>query len=139
MTLRIRRWLQAPTGTLCPPRGSPGFPAYWNLFGAAAPAKAAAWAADTWTAIGRVAARPQAAAPTALIRDRAYHLVIYRSSSRDQRKAKAFDRELARICTAADRAAATLADQAFQAAADQEATSGRGSRRGTPIPGPMGG
>ena len=97
-----------------------------DTFGAAATAKAAAWAADTWTALGRVAARPQAAEygaaeHTATIRDRTYRLVVYRSSSLDQRKAKAFDRERARIRTAADRAAATLADQPFQCAADAEA------------------
>ncbi len=93
-----------------------------DTFGAAATAKAAAWAADTWTALGRGAARPQAAAygaaeQTATIRDRSYRLVVYRSSSRDPRKAKTFDRELARIRPTADRAAATLADQAFQCAA----------------------
>ena len=97
-----------------------------DTFGAAVTAKAAAWAADTWTALGRVAARPQAAEywaaeHTATIRDRTYRLVVYRSSSLDQRKAKAFDRELARIRMAADRAAATLADQPFQCAADAEA------------------
>ena len=97
-----------------------------DTFGAAATAKAAAWAADTWTALGRVAARPQAAEywaaeHTATIRDRTYRLVVYRSSSLDQRKAKAFDRELARVRTAADRAAATLAAQPFPRVADAEA------------------
>ena len=95
-------------------------------YGAAARAKAAAGDADRWTALGRVAARPPAAEygaaeQTATIRDRTYRVVVYRSSSLDQRKAKAFDRELDRLRTAADRAAATLADQPFQCAADAEA------------------
>ena len=76
--------------------------------------------AATWTALGPVAARSHAATywaaeHTATIRDRTYRLVVCRSSRLDQRKAKAFDRELARIRTAADRAAATLADQLFSA------------------------
>lgn len=97
-----------------------------DTFGAAGTAKAAAWAAATWTALGPVAARPHAATywaaeHTATIRDRPYRVVVYRSSHLDQRKAKAFDRELARIRTAADRAAATLAHEGFQCAADAEA------------------
>ena len=81
-----------------------------DTFGAAGTAKAAAGAAATWTALGPVAARPHAATywaaeHTASLRDRTYRLVVYRSSRLDQRQAKAFDRELARIRTAADRAA----------------------------------
>ena len=97
-----------------------------DTYGAAARAKAAAWDADRWTALGRVAARPQAAEygaaeQTATIRDRTYRVVVYRSSSLDQRKAAAFDRELVRLRTAADRAATTLAAQPFTCAADAAA------------------
>ncbi len=97
-----------------------------DTFGAAGTAKAAAWAAATWTALGPVAARPHAATywaaeHTATIRDRPYRVVVYRSSHLDQRTAKACDRELARIRMAADRAAAPLAHEGFPCAADAEA------------------
>jgi len=68
---------------------------------------------------------------TATIRDRSYRLVVYRAPRLDQRKAKAFDRELAWVRTAADRAAATLADQPFECVAD--AAGAPSCRRSAPV------
>ena len=53
--------------------------------------------------------------------DRPYRLVVYRSSSRDHRTAKAWERELARARATAERAADALAAQDFSGAADAEA------------------
>ncbi|MGC8488806.1 MAG: hypothetical protein ACP5QO_11425, partial [Clostridia bacterium] len=97
-----------------------------DTFGAAATAKAAAWAADAWIPIGRVAqashAAPDAASEqTGSVGNRPYRLVVYRSSSRDRRKAKTLDRELARARAAAEQAATALTTQDFACAADAEA------------------
>ncbi len=97
-----------------------------DTFGAAARAKAAAWAADAWIPIGRVAQAAHAATyaaseQTGSIGDRPYRLVVYRSSSLDRRKAKTLDRELARARAAAEQAATALTAQDFACAADAEA------------------
>ncbi|MGC8474412.1 MAG: hypothetical protein ACP5PW_08430, partial [Candidatus Dormibacteria bacterium] len=84
-----------------------------DTFGVAATAKAAAWAADAWIPVGRVAESPRAATyaaseQTGTIGDRPYRLVVYRSSSLDRRKAKTLERELAAARAMAERAADTL-------------------------------
>lgn len=83
-------------------------------------------AAGAWTALEPGAARPGAAEywaseHTGTLRGRACRLVVYRSSSLDPRTARSFDRELARVRAAAERAAADVAAQAFACAADAEA------------------
>ena len=97
-----------------------------DTFGVAATAKAAAWRADAWIPIGRVAQAPRAATyaaseQTGTIGDRPYRLVVYRSSSLDRRKAKTLDRELAHARAAAEQAATALTTQNFACAADAEA------------------
>ncbi len=97
-----------------------------NPFGVAATAKAAAWDAAAWIPVGRVAPRPTAAAywaseQTGRMGDREHRLVVYRSSSRDHRKAQSLDRELAQIRADAERAAADLAAHDFACAADADA------------------
>ena len=88
-----------------------------DTFGVAATAKTAAWAADAWIPVGRVAASEQ----TGAIGDRPYRLVVYRSSSLDRRKAKTLERELARARASAERAADALCADDFACAADAEA------------------
>ena len=97
-----------------------------DTFRAAALAKAAAWAGQDWIPVGRIAQRRtaaeyQASEQTGRIGDRAYRLVVYRSSSLDHRKAKSLDRHLTQIRAAAERAAADLAAQDFACVADAEA------------------
>ena len=97
-----------------------------DTFGVAATAKAAAWAADAWIPVGRVAESPRAATyaaseQTGTIGDRPYRLVVYRSSSLDRRKAKTFERELAAARATAERAGDALGAQDFACAADAEA------------------
>ncbi len=68
-----------------------------DTYGVAATAQAAAWAADAWIPVGRVAASPHAATyaaseQTGTIGDRPYRVVVYRSSRLDRRKAKTLER-----------------------------------------------
>ncbi len=96
-----------------------------DTFGVAATAKAAAWAADTWIPVGRVAQAPHAATyaaseQTGRIGDRDYRLVVYRSSSLDRRKAKTLERELVQARATAEQAAAVLTTQDFACVADAE-------------------
>ena len=97
-----------------------------DTFGVAATAKAAAWAAEAWIPVGRVADAPHAATyaaseQTGTIGDRPYRCVVYRSSSLDRRKAKTLERELARARATAERAADALTAQDFACAADADA------------------
>ena len=97
-----------------------------DTFGVAATAKAAAWAADAWIPVGRVAASPRAAtyaAPeqTGTIGDRPSRCVVYRSSSLDRRQAKTLARELTAARATAERAADALSAQDFACAADAAA------------------
>jgi transposase len=97
-----------------------------ETFNAAAAAKAAAWAADTWIPVGRIGVRQDAATyhaaeQTGAIDNRSYRLVVYRSSHLDRRKQKTLDRAVARAATALAQSAAALTAMAFACAADAEA------------------
>ncbi len=96
-----------------------------ETFGAAAAAKAAAWAADVWIPVGRIgvrndAATYQASEQTGVIDDRAYRLVVYHSSHLDKRKAKTLERVVARAEVALAETAATLSRTRFACVADAE-------------------
>lgn len=107
-----------------------------DTFRGATTTKAAAWEGEDWIPIGRLAQRRTAAEygaseQTGRIGDRAYRLVVFRSSSLDHRKAKSLARELARIRTTAEAAAAALATHDFVCAATAfraEAPAGGGVR-----------
>ncbi len=97
-----------------------------DTYGVAATAQAAAWAADAWIPVGRVAASPHAATyaaseQTGTIGDRPYRVVVYRSSRLDRRKAKTLERGLAQARSIAERGADALTAQDFACAADAEA------------------
>jgi transposase len=97
-----------------------------ETFGAAAAAKAAAWADNAWIPVGRIgvrhdAATYQASEQTGVIDDRPYRLVVYHSSHLDRRKAKTLDRTVARAGHRLVDTAAPLAGTRFACAADAEA------------------
>ena len=109
-------------GNTCTPNAS-----VLDLASAGTWRKAVATAAGAWTARPR-AAEYWAREHTGTLRGHSYRLVVYRTSSLDQRNAHHFDRELTRV-----RATADLAGQAFTCAADAEAAS-RATLRGSPAP-----
>jgi len=103
--------------------------------GAAAAAKAAAWAGP-WGPLGRIGVRAdaatyQASEPTGTIDDRPYRLVVYRSSHLDRRKARTLARQVARAGEALATAAAALARAPFACAADAEAAAQAGAATAT--------
>lgn len=91
----------------------------------AAEVKAAAWAGP-WTPIGPLASRKGAATYAAseqqgVIDGRTYRLVVYRSSHLDERKAKAFERELEQEQKVLQAEANELARRTFACRADAQA------------------
>lgn len=83
-------------------------------------------AAATWIPVGRMGVRADAATyhaaeQTAVIDDRSYRLVVYRSSHLDQRKVKTLDRTVARAGAQLAHTAAALGATRFACAADAEA------------------
>jgi transposase len=97
-----------------------------ETFGATAQVKQAAWAADDWTtlpALGsrRDAARYWASEQHAVIDDRPYRMVVYRSSALDQRRARALDAKIRQDRTAMEAAATALKAQRFTCEADAAA------------------
>lgn len=97
-----------------------------ETFGVAAAAKAVAWAADQWTALGTLADRSHAAQYWAseqvgAIADRPYRLVVYRSNTLDQRRMRALDRDIAAQHRVLTRAADLLGGQMFACEADAQA------------------
>ena len=96
-----------------------------DTFGATGTAKTAAWAADEWEAIGAVAQRPHAAAywaseQSAVIGERRYRLIVYRSTVPDQRHARSLDRDIEQQRRVLEQAADTLGAQAFVCEADAQ-------------------
>jgi hypothetical protein len=101
-----------------------------ETFAVVTAAKAAAWAADAWIPVGRLALRADGATywaseQSGLIEGRTYRLVVYRSSASDPRAQRAVDRAIAAERDTLDRTARTLAAEPFACAADAQAALAR--------------
>ncbi len=99
-----------------------------ETYAAAAVVKARAWA-GSWTDIGRVASRRDAAAyhaseQEATIGGRPYRLVVFRSSQLEKRKAAGFEKELGKQREALEQGAEALGQQNFACQEDAEAAAG---------------
>ncbi len=97
-----------------------------ETFGVVAQVKTAAWAADAWIRIPKLAQRRDAAHYWAseqrgVIDDREYRLVVYRSDALDRKQTHTLDREIGRIRTAMERAAQSLGQERFVCEADAHA------------------
>ena len=99
-----------------------------ETYAAAAVVKERAWA-GSWTDVGRVAARREAAGyhaseQEATIDGRDYRLVVFRSSQLEKRKAAGFEKELDKQREALEQAAEALGRQGFACQEDAETTAG---------------
>lgn len=99
-----------------------------ETYAAAAVVKERAWA-GSWTDVGRVAARREAAGyhaseQEATIDGRDYRLVVFRSSQLEKRKAAGFEKELDKQREALEQAAEALGRQGFACQEDAETAAG---------------